>query len=57
MDFFQTAGRNLTATEVAAGVRHHLARSVIGTDQGRDAPERIPGPRSSEIGIKQRSQS
>ena len=25
MDFFQTAGRNLTAAEVGAGVRHHVA--------------------------------
>src|SRR5215475_12872806 len=31
MEFFQTAGRNLTAAEVAAGVKHHVALSVVGT--------------------------
>ena len=33
MDFFQTADRNLTAAEVGAGVRHHVALSVVGTDR------------------------
>jgi len=33
MDFFQTAGRNVTAAEVAAGVGHHIALSVVGTDR------------------------
>lgn len=33
MDFFQTAGRNLTAAEVAAGIRHHVALSVIGAER------------------------
>jgi uncharacterized protein YbjT (DUF2867 family) len=33
MDFFRTAGRNLTAAEVGAGVRHHVALSVVGTDR------------------------
>jgi uncharacterized protein YbjT (DUF2867 family) len=33
MDFFQTAGRNLTAAEAAAGVRHHVALSVVGTER------------------------
>jgi hypothetical protein len=33
MEFFQTAGRNLTAAEVAAGVRHHVALSVVGTER------------------------
>ena len=37
MDFFQTAGRNLTAAEVAAGVRHHLALSVVGTERLQDS--------------------
>src|SRR6185437_11739785 len=31
--FFETSGRNLLAAEVAAGVGHHLALSVVGTDQ------------------------
>ena len=33
MEFFQTSGRNLLAAEAAAGVRHHLALSVVGTDR------------------------
>ncbi|WP_340117845.1 SDR family oxidoreductase [Pelagibius sp. 7325] len=33
MRFFRTAGRNLMAAEAAAGVRHHLALSVVGTDR------------------------
>lgn len=31
MDFFQTAGRNLLAAGKVAGVRHHIALSVVGT--------------------------
>jgi len=31
--FFQTAGRNLLAAEKAAGVEHHLALSVVGTER------------------------
>jgi uncharacterized protein YbjT (DUF2867 family) len=37
MDFFQTAGRNLTAAEAGAGVRHHVALSVVGTDRLQDS--------------------
>src|SRR5436190_6199567 len=33
MDFFQTSGRNLLAAERTAGVRHHLALSVVGTER------------------------
>src|ERR1700741_3224343 len=33
MKFFQTAGRNLLAAEVKAGVRHHVALSVVGADR------------------------
>jgi uncharacterized protein YbjT (DUF2867 family) len=33
MDFFRTAGKNLTAAETAAGVRHHVALSVVGTER------------------------
>jgi uncharacterized protein YbjT (DUF2867 family) len=33
MEFFQTAGKNLTAAEVAARVKHHVALSVIGTER------------------------
>src|SRR5919199_1328603 len=30
--FFETSGRNLLAAEAAAGVRHHVALSIVGTD-------------------------
>jgi uncharacterized protein YbjT (DUF2867 family) len=33
MDFFETSGRNLLAAEAAAGVKHHVALSVVGTDR------------------------
>ncbi len=33
LDFFETSGRNLIAAEQAAGVRHHVALSVVGTDR------------------------
>src|SRR5262245_60389046 len=29
LQFFETAGRNLLAAEAAAGVRHHVALSVV----------------------------
>jgi uncharacterized protein YbjT (DUF2867 family) len=37
MDFFQAAGRNITAAETAAGVRHHIALSVVGTERLQDS--------------------
>ena len=33
MEFFETSGRNLLAAEAAAGVRHHVALSVVGTER------------------------
>jgi uncharacterized protein YbjT (DUF2867 family) len=33
LDFFETSGRNLLFAEAAAGVRHHVALSVVGTDR------------------------
>ena len=33
LDFFEKAGRNLIAAEIAAGVEHHVALSVVGTDR------------------------
>ena len=33
MHFFQTSSRNLLAAEAAAGVAHHVALSVVGTDR------------------------
>jgi uncharacterized protein YbjT (DUF2867 family) len=32
LEFFETSGRNLLAAEKVAGVRHHVALSVVGTD-------------------------
>jgi uncharacterized protein YbjT (DUF2867 family) len=33
LEFFETSGRNLLAAESAAGVRHHVALSIVGTDR------------------------
>jgi uncharacterized protein YbjT (DUF2867 family) len=33
LEFFETSGRNLFAAETAAGVRHHVALSIVGTDR------------------------
>src|SRR5918994_2152762 len=33
LEFFETSGRNLLAAEAAAGVRHHVALSVVGTER------------------------
>ncbi len=37
LDFFNTSGRNLLAAEAVAGVRHHVALSVVGTDRLQDS--------------------
>ena len=34
--FFQTSGRNLHTAEAKAGVRHHVALSIVGTDRTPD---------------------
>ena len=34
--FFQTSGRNLLAAAAAAGVRHHIALSIVGIDRSAD---------------------
>src|SRR5213076_1010042 len=36
LEFFETSGRNLLAAEAAAGVKHHIALSIVGA-------ERLPG--------------
>lgn len=33
LEFFETSGKNLLAAEAAAGVKHHVALSVVGTDR------------------------
>jgi uncharacterized protein YbjT (DUF2867 family) len=36
LEFFEISGRNLLAAEAAAGVRHHVALSIVGTDRMPD---------------------
>jgi len=36
LQFFETSGRNLLAAEAVAGVRHHVALSIVGTDRTSD---------------------
>ena len=33
LEFFETSGRKLLPVEAAAGVRHHIALSIVGTDR------------------------
>jgi uncharacterized protein YbjT (DUF2867 family) len=33
LEFFETSGRNVLAAEAAAGVRHHVALSIVGADR------------------------
>lgn len=33
LEFFETSGRNLLAAELAAGVRHHVALSIVGSER------------------------
>ena len=35
--FFETSGRNLLAAGLAAGVRHHIVLSIVGTDRLQDS--------------------
>ena len=37
LEFFETSGRNLLAAETAAGVKHHVALSVVGTERLQDS--------------------
>jgi uncharacterized protein YbjT (DUF2867 family) len=37
LNFFQTSARNLLAAETVAGVRHHVALSVVGADRLPDS--------------------
>ena len=38
MEFFQTSTRNMLSYEAKAGVKHHVALSVVGTDRMEDSP-------------------
>src|SRR5262245_55708796 len=33
LEFFETSGRNLLAAEATAGVRHHVALSIVGSER------------------------
>ena len=37
LEFFQTSGRNLMAAEMEAGVKHHVALSIVGADRLPDS--------------------
>jgi uncharacterized protein YbjT (DUF2867 family) len=37
LEFFETSGRNLLAAEAVAGVKHHIALSVVGTERLLDS--------------------
>jgi uncharacterized protein YbjT (DUF2867 family) len=37
MEFFRTAGKNLLAAELNAGVKHHIAVSIVGADKITDS--------------------
>jgi uncharacterized protein YbjT (DUF2867 family) len=37
LEFFETSGHNLLAAEAAAGVRHHVALSIVGADRLADS--------------------
>src|ERR1700739_3144925 len=36
LEFFEPSGRNLLGAEAGAGVRHHVALSIVGTDRTPD---------------------
>ena len=36
LEFFETSGRNLLPAEIAAGVKHHVALSIVNTDRSPD---------------------
>lgn len=37
MEFFETSARNVLAIEISAGVKHHVALSIVGTDRLPDS--------------------
>ena len=37
LEFFETSGRNLLAAEANAGVKHHVALSIVGCDRLPDS--------------------
>jgi hypothetical protein len=47
MKFFEASTRNLLAQEAAAGVRHHVALSVVGTERLSESGQLLPGENCS----------
>jgi uncharacterized protein YbjT (DUF2867 family) len=54
LDFFQTAGKNLLSAEIKAGVRHHLALSIVGVDAMQNVGY-MRGKKAQEDAIRQAS--
>lgn len=52
MKFFETSGRNLLAADKAAGVKHHIALSVVGTEAGRRLFPRQARPGRADQGFR-----
>src|SRR2546423_1000523 len=60
MDFFEKSGRNLLGAEKTAGVKHHVALSVVGTDRltgTRDTRKVITDANAGYFGIAVNDQS
>ena len=49
LEFFETSGRNLLAAEAAAGVRHHVALSIVGTDRSDNGYFRAKSPSEKKV--------
>src|SRR5580700_7480831 len=47
MKFLEASTRNLLAQEAAAGVRHHVALSVVGTERLSESGQLLPGENCS----------
>ena len=43
LEFFETAGRNLLPAQATAGVRHHVALSIVAIDRTDNGYFRAPG--------------
>ena len=52
LEFFETSGRNLLAAEAAAGVGHHVALSVVGSDRSPESGHlRAARPGATDQGL------
>jgi len=47
MKLFEASTRNLLAQEAAAGARHHVALSVVGTERLSESGQLLPGENCS----------